>query len=125
MARRRHHSWVRRRYRAASLAVSALCLLASARADSVYDNGPPGLLHGEEMTHWIEANQFSLSGSYYVGSLTFWDVEAAPPDFQSTIYWEIRNNSSSNTPGQTIYSGLATSVSHTATGRDSFRFPEF
>ena len=87
-----------------------------ARAGVLFDNGAPNLIDGSEMTHWIDANQFSFTQSTILWQVRFWDAEASA-SFQGTVFWEICANSPSSTPGAVLFSGLSTGVVHTSTGR--------
>ena len=90
----------------------------------IYDQGAPDLQEGFEITHFKEADQFTLSAAAILGNVKFWDIEASA-DFQSSILWEIRANSQSNLPGAVLFSGTSTNLTHVATGRDAFGYLEF
>lgn len=77
------------------------------------------------MTHWIDANQFSLGAAATLGTIKFWDVEASA-SFQGSVVWQIRANAANNTPGTILFSGTAMQVTHTSTGRKvDGVYPEF
>ena len=107
---------------------SAFFLAATAfgaSASVVFDNGAPNQLSGHEMTLYLQANQFTLTSGAVFGSITFWDGAGDAPIFQGSIYWEICANSASNLPGTVLFSGLSTTVTHTATGNlVQILFPE-
>ncbi|MEY2486325.1 MAG: hypothetical protein QOH39_1973 [Verrucomicrobiota bacterium] len=82
----------------------------------LYDNGSPNLVDGFALTHWKEANSFTLNAASILQNIKFWDIEFAS-DFQSTVFWEIRSNAANNTPGGVLFSGTSTNLTHVATGR--------
>ncbi len=104
-------------------AVLALSAEAGAQMSAVYDNGSPNLLNGFEITHWKQANSFTLTASVVLARVLFWDVEASS-SFQSQAYWEIRRDNAGS-PGTVIFSGTSTDLTHIATGRRAFVYPEF
>jgi hypothetical protein len=96
-----------------------------AQTTLVYDNGAPNLRSGFEITHWIEADRFTLTDAALVENVKFWDLEIVGY-FQSSIVWEIRSDSGNETPGSLLFSGTSTNLTHVATGRnDGFGFSEF
>jgi hypothetical protein len=97
---------------------------AEAAPSLIYDNGSPDLQEGFEITHLKEANSFTLSAGAILGNIKFWDLEFAN-DFQSSVFWEIRSNTPSNTPGSVLFSGTSTNLTHTATGRNAMPYPEY
>ena len=94
-------------------------------AQLLYDNGPPDGENGQEMTHWVEADDFTLTDASCVDNITFWDIEI-PASFAGTIRWEIYSNSESNSPGTLLASGDSLNLSHIFTGVTLFgAFQEF
>jgi len=81
----------------ACVSVFALLLIASAvaRADILYNNGPPNQQNGNEMTEWTQSEDFTLSQTSNIGSWTFWDIEAAP-GYAGSITWWITGDSNGN-----------------------------
>src|SRR4051812_32049197 len=104
-------------------AILALSAEAGAQTSAVYDNGPPNLLNGFEITHWKQANPLTITTSVVLARVLFWDVEASS-SFQSQAYWEIRRDNAGS-PGAVILSGTSTDLTHVATGRRAFVYPEF
>ena len=98
-----------------ALALTVALDLRSAQAVPIYDNGPPNQASGNEMTEFIQAEDFTLGGAATVGSVTFWDLEQAGA-FQGSIIWQIYSNSGSNQPGTLLFSGTALGLTHTSTG---------
>jgi hypothetical protein len=97
------------------LALTAAIALRSAQAVLLYDNGAPDQQNGNEMTQWIQAEDFTLGGAAVLGSVQFWDLEQSGA-FQGSIIWQIYSNSGSNQPGALLFSGTALNLTHTATG---------
>lgn len=90
-----------------------------AMAAIVYDNGPPSLSDGGEITEYVFANDFTLAsatnvtgGSIYIGGIAGlggiakWDG--------AFDYWLFAD--SSNSPGTALTSGAATGVTSTSIG---------
>lgn len=99
------------------------------KAEQLYDNGPPGLSDGYEMTHWREADRFVLGQGIIVDHVRYWDFQLSPSAFAGSVVWEIRGNSTSNTPGALLFSGITLNPTRTATGRINidplFPVPEY
>src|SRR5438105_13098568 len=69
-------------FRPAGLALVVACVLAvfaspHAGAQIIYNNGPPNQQNGNEMTQWIQAEDFNLNAATNLNSLHFWDIEAS------------------------------------------------
>ncbi len=111
-------------------AVLAFSHSVDAIADSVYDNGPPyrppppDHAVGHEMTGWIEADDFTFVTPARIETITFSDLDTGN-NFQGSILWRVYSNASSDKPGTLLYSGLSTSVTHTATGFIDAPYSEF
>ncbi len=86
--------------------LSALLIAQVAHADVIYDNGPPNQLNGNEMTEWIQAENFSLATADTITGVTFWDLESSP-GYQGSITWIIYADNS-GTPGAQLATGLTT-----------------
>ena len=98
--------------------VSALCLLAiapNARADIIFDNGAPNQHNGNEMTDFLQSEDFTLTAPALLATVTFWDLQLSPSDYRGSLYWAIQQNAA-GTPGAIIASGTTAAVAHTATG---------
>jgi hypothetical protein len=82
-------------------------LTASSFTDPIiYDNGAPNGLSGDEMTHWIEADDFSISSKREVIGFTFWAFIQSGGTYMGSIVWEVYGDNGNN-PGTTLYSGTA------------------
>jgi hypothetical protein len=98
-------------FRPAGLAVVMACILsvfAPLRAHSqiIYDNGPPNQVDGNEMTMWIQAEDFQVASTMTLGSVRFWDIEAPGTSYQGEIDWGIYSNAGGS-PGSLLASGAA------------------
>jgi hypothetical protein len=112
-------------FRAALFFFALVSAALSSRAGLLLDNGAPDLSDASEMTHWIDANQFTLSSNSILWQVRFWDAEAST-SFQGTVYWEIHSDNGGGVPGPVLFSGLSTNVTHSATGRAIFgAYPEY
>jgi hypothetical protein len=99
--------------------------VALAQNTIIYDNGAPDLRTGFEITHWIEADTFTLINGGVVKNIKFWDLEFSG-NFQNSVTWEIHSQSGSGIPGNLVASGSSMNLTHAATGRlDDFNLPEF
>jgi hypothetical protein len=103
----------------------ALALYATAtRADVVFDNGAPSAADGFEITRWLEAERFTVTDPTVIEGMKLWTVEAIPASFYGSYWWEIRASSASNLPGAVVANGLSMGLTHSATGRTIFGYPE-
>jgi hypothetical protein len=104
-----------------------LSLSATAtRAETLFDNGAPSLLEGNEMTFWREADSFTITEPVILNAVRFWEIQARASSFYGWFLWEIRANSATNTPGVLLATGTSESLSRVATGRAAFViYPEF
>jgi hypothetical protein len=111
-------------HKAVSFAVgmSALLMAQAAYADVIYDNGGPNQSNGNEMTEWIQAENFTLAADATVTGVTFWDIEE-PGAFQGSISWIIFADNS-GTPGTQLASGN-TLMTQVATGNIPLGLTEF
>lgn len=101
------------------LALMAACLFAvfaaqDARAQIiVYDNGGPNQQSGNEMTQWIQAEDFSLAADTLVTSIHFWDIEdPSGGPYQGSISWAFYADAG-GMPGAPIASGTEAAVTRT------------
>lgn len=76
------------------LSLFGLVLLASAFAHAgiIYDNGGPNQQNGNEMTAWLQSEEFTLAAANSVTDIHFWDIEAAP-GYAGSITWWITGDS--------------------------------
>ncbi len=93
--------------------VAALAARPATAASVVYDNGGPNHLSGNEMTEWIQAEDFTLAQDTLITDVHFWDGELAN-SYQGSITWSIYANNG-GMPGALLDRGTATPT-HTDTG---------
>lgn len=78
------------------LLLSLTADVAPALADTLYDNGPPNAANGNEMTFWIQAEEFILASDSVLTDIRFWAFGFREPgSYQGSIVWSIY----ANTPG--------------------------
>ena len=84
--------------RVLTVAIVAVCLAVGAKGASaatiVYDNGAPNSQNGNEMTQWIQAEDFTLTVATVLTDVHFWaiDAGAVAPGYQGSIYYFIYGN---------------------------------
>lgn len=78
--------------------------VSPARGAVIYANGVPDSSSGNEMTQWIQTEDFALASTAIVTDVRFW---ALGPGYQGGIYWQVYSDSAGN-PGSVLYSGYAT-----------------
>ena len=99
-------------FRPAGLALVVACVLAvfaspDARAQIIYNNGPPNQQNGNEMTQWIQAEDFTLTAATNLTSVHFWDIEApGGAAYQGEVHWGLYTNAGGS-PGTLFASGDA------------------
>jgi len=100
------------------LALVVACILAVfappyARAQIIYDNGPPNQQNGNEMTQWIQAEDFTLAAATTLTSVHFWDIEDPGGNiYQGEINWGLYTDAGGS-PGTLFASGDETAVTRT------------
>jgi len=95
-----------------SLAAASFASFAGAQ---IYVNGTPDLLNGNEMSHWLQAENFTLGANNTIGGVRFWSIDAPGAVWDGNVDWWIFNDSA-GTPGSIVSSGTQTTVSRVATG---------
>src|SRR5262249_34825707 len=93
------------------------------RADVVYDNGPPDPTMGNEMTHWIQAESFSLTASNVINAVRFWDNQLSGA-YNGSIYYAFAADSAGS-PGAVLTSDTISTVTRTNTGLTFGAFTTF
>ena len=91
-----------------------LAVFAPLRAHGqiIYDNGPPNQQNGNEMTQWIQAEDFSVGTAMTLGSVHFWDIEVPNTAYQGEIDWGIYSDAGGS-PGALLASGAAIGAANT------------
>ena len=73
----------------------------------IYDNGGPNQQDGNEMTEWIQAEDFNLSADSTLMIVNFWDIEApGGAAYQGEIDWTLYADAG-GMPGAAFASGAA------------------
>ncbi len=93
----------------ASLAIS-LIAATTANAAVVYDNGAPNQVSGNEMTQWIQTEDFTLASSTTVTGVKFWSVDAGL--FDGSITWQIYSDNA-GLPNSILFSGNTSTITRT------------
>jgi len=115
------------------LPVISLVGALTIQAGALYDNGPPDRTNGFEMTHWIEADDFTLDAPARLENVKFWNFESSG-SFEGSIVWQIYSNAEvppnsaccpADIPGTLLFSGTSTNLTHVATGFIFFGYAEF
>lgn len=71
-----------------AILVCVLALGSFAFADDIiYNNGGPNQNGGNEMTVWVQSEEFTLSSSANVTGIHFWDIEDSPGYAGSITWW--------------------------------------
>jgi hypothetical protein len=93
------------------LTTLGLLLLAIPRAGSaqiIFNGGAPDQLNGNEMTQWVQYNDFAFAGSQTVGEIDFWAIVGSP-GYNGSISWFVTNDNA-GVPGTTLFSGNQAAV---------------
>ena len=81
----------------------------------IYENGGPDQQNGNEMTGWIQAEDFKLSADSILTSVNFWDIEApGGTAYQGEIDWILYADAGGQ-PGASFASGAAVGAAVTRT----------
>jgi len=99
-----------------SVLAGALILAAAASAQAVviYDNGAPNQQNGNEMTEWIQSEDFTFAADTTVTDVHFWSAEAANA-FSGSIVYTIYADNGGN-PGAALETGTGDNLVRTGTG---------
>lgn len=90
----------------------------------IYDNGGPNQANGNEMTEWVQTEEFSLATANTVTDIHFWDVEAQGA-YTGSISWWITGDVGGNPDWSNIIGSGSVSPTHTFTGNSLFFGDEF
>ncbi len=104
-----------------ALALLVLLTAPAARAQVVttFDNGLPQLAPGNDMSFFIQAEDFSLTSATVLNGVRFWSSEASPSAYRGSLTWWIYANNG-GTPGQVLATATTSAVTRTDTGRTTF-----
>ena len=105
--------------------VTTLLLVGSStQAGLIYDNGAPNALNGNEMTHWIQAEDFALASPVVLTDVRFWAFETSRGAYQGSIVWSIYGDNG-GAPGTLLYRDTAVLVmayDHDTAWEPSYQF---
>ena len=97
-----------------SVLAVAVCVMARAgSAQVIFNGGAPNQSSGNEMTEWIQFNDFALTSTKRVEEIDFWALVGSP-GYTGTISWFIKSDNAS-LPGTTLFTGNQ-AATVTATG---------
>jgi hypothetical protein len=94
----------------------ALTLATFARAGTIiYDNGAPNQQSGNEMTEWLQTEDFILTSPRTITGIHFWDIETTP-GYSGSIEYIITGDAGGNPDFSNILTaGITPFVTHTLT----------
>ncbi|MDQ2987202.1 MAG: PEP-CTERM sorting domain-containing protein [Armatimonadota bacterium] len=102
---------------------AATVALTSIAGAQIYTNGTPDLENGNEMTAWLQAENFNLGAPNAIGMIKFWTIEVPGVVFEGNVDWWIFMDNA-GTPGAIHMSGTSNSVNRAATGNIALGFYE-
>lgn len=88
-------------------AAAALVFSAAPAHAQIYDNGAPNGSSGNEMTQWIQAEDFTLAGPATIGAVRFWAFAFSPGAYQGSIHYAFLADAG-GMPGGLLQGGLVT-----------------
>jgi hypothetical protein len=97
---------------------------SSAQAGLIYDNGAPNASSGNEMTQWIQAEDFALASPVVLTDVRFWGVESVQGAYQGSIVWSIYGDNA-GAPGALLYRNAVAPVvvfDHSTSFGSSYQF---
>jgi hypothetical protein len=80
---------------------------APASEAQIYDNGAPNWFNGNEMTTWIQAEDFNLLGAFSVTGVRFWGFENRQGAYTGDVYYQFFTDNAGQ-PGAALAGGLVT-----------------
>ena len=102
-----------------AIATMAMALVSVAPAQLLFSNGLSDQNNGNEMTQWLQAENFSAASNSSVESARFWSGDLSPSTWDGSLTWWIFNDSG-GAPGSVVATGAATNIVRTATGNTVF-----
>jgi hypothetical protein len=101
--------------RIALAALTFLMLASFAHADTIiYNNGGPNQQSGNEMTEWVQTEDFTLTSSQTVTDIHFWDVDSG--GYNGSITWWIVGDTGGNPDFNDVLGTGNLDVNRVATG---------
>lgn len=84
--------------------------VSGVHAGPIYDNGAPNSLSGNEMTEWIQAEDFTLGAVTNLTDVRFWAVSGYEPgSYQGSITWSLYADATGQ-PGGLLYRDNTTAL---------------
>lgn len=117
-----NHQSIRSRLTAFALAGALAFVPATIHAQVVFDGGAPDGVSGNEMTQWIQAEDFALSNTTNISAITFWAAGQGGDTWLGTVAWAIYSDAAG--PGGLLFSGVQAgtrAVDGTAFGNTQYR----
>jgi hypothetical protein len=100
-------------------ALTLLLMVAFAHADNIiYNNGGPNQQNGNEMTEWVQTEDFTLTSGQTISDIHFWDVDSG--GYAGSITWWIVGDSGGNPNFNDILGTGNLDVTRVATGNCLF-----
>lgn len=81
----------------------------------LFDGGLPNQQNANEMTRWLQAEDFELTQASVVASIRFWTLEAAPTAWAGVCNYAIYEDDG-GAPGAMLESGVLNLIGRTLTG---------
>lgn len=104
---------------------------AVSQAAGVFDNGAPDQVSGNEMTKWLQCEDFKLTGDIFLTDVHFWTFEKYYPccggtAWDGTLEYYIFSDDNGK-PGNILYFGDGQNIAKTATGltHQNFIYKEY
>ncbi len=106
------------------LAVSVLALgLAGSAPAATIGNGPPNQTGGSDLNAFLEADNFTLGGSFTITQIKYWSLQNTLSDYAGSTDWGFYTDAS-GVPGTALFSGNAVATG-VATGNTTQGLNEF
>ena len=94
-----------RKFRLSLVMMVDLLLVPALWAGLIYDNGAPNGVFGNEMTAYIQAEDFTLAAPTTLTGVRFWAFDLSPVSYAGSIAWRIYADNSGE-PGAVIASDV-------------------
>jgi hypothetical protein len=104
-------------------ALVTLVAIGPASAVTIFDNGGPDQVSGNEMTHWVQTEDFVLTTDSYLTDAHFWSVEGGSWD--GTLDYFLFADAGGVPAAAPFATGSAVNVSKVATGNVLFFGSEY
>ncbi|MBI4890639.1 MAG: PEP-CTERM sorting domain-containing protein [Acidobacteria bacterium] len=99
-------------------ALAATVLSVCAPGAVIFDNGAPNLIAGDNMSEFLMAEDFSLTGTYDLTNIRFWSLQSTANDYRGSVYWAIHSDGAS-APGAIAFGGVTAAIAGVATGNSA------